>query len=242
VSSPVHGVPPKFTVRNLNFWYGYTQALYDVSLEIRERSVVALIGPAGCGKSTFLRALNGTNLLIDGTYHTGEVLLDGQEIYGGHIDLVDLRRRVGMVAQQSKPFPKSVFDNVVFGPRAAGLSERAKLHAIAECCLRRTALWNEVSDRLHDSALTLSAGQQQRLCIARVLANDPEVLLLDEPASELDPASSARIEDLLFVLKRDYTIVIVTHDMQQAARISDSTAFFCQGHLIAAGPTNRLPR
>ncbi len=230
----------KFAVRRLSFWYGARQALFDVSLAVPERSVVALIGPSGCGKSTFLRALNRMNDLIEGARHTGDVLLDGEEVYGPHLNLVDLRRRVGMVFQKSNPFPKSVFENVVFGPRVAGLNSRARLMEIGERCLRGAALWDEVKDRLHHSALDLSGGQQQRLCIARALATDPEVLLLDEPASALDPASTARIEDLIFELKRDYTIVIVTHNMQQAARVSDLTAFFFQGQLIESGPTEQL--
>jgi phosphate transport system ATP-binding protein len=180
------------------------------------------------------------NDLIEGTRHTGEIILDGEEIHHGHVHLVDLRRRVGMVFQKSNPFPKSVFDNVVFGPRVAGTRNRAVLYEIAERSLKRAALWEEVKDRLNDSALNLSGGQQQRLCIARALATDPEVVLLDEPASALDPASTARIEDLIFELKRDYTIVIVTHNMQQAARISDLTAFFYQGRIIEAGPTGQL--
>jgi phosphate transport system ATP-binding protein len=234
------GVRPKFEVRQLCFWYGAAQALHDVSLVMPERSVVALIGPSGCGKSTFLRTLNRMNDLIEGTRHIGDVTLDGEEIYGRAIGLVDLRRRVGMVFQKSNPFPKSIFENVVFGPRVAGVRNRAQLYEIVERCLRRAALWEEVKDRLSHSALDLSGGQQQRLCIARALATDPEVLLLDEPASALDPASTAHIEDLIFELKRDYTIVIVTHNMQQAARVSDLTAFFYQGRLIEAGPTDQL--
>jgi phosphate transport system ATP-binding protein len=240
-SSPnLQGVRAKFEVRDLSFWYGQTQALYDVNLSIPECSVVALIGPSGCGKSTFLRTLNRMNELIEGTRHVGEIELDGANIHSGQINLVDLRRRVGMVFQKSNPFPKSIFENVVFGPRVAGLRDRARLYEITERCLRRAALWDEVKDRLSDSALNLSGGQQQRLCIARALATDPEVLLLDEPASALDPASTARIEDLIFELKRDYTIVIVTHNMQQAARVSDMTAFFFQGKLIEAGSTEQL--
>jgi phosphate transport system ATP-binding protein len=238
--SDLKDVRPKFEVKALSFWYGTSQALYDVSLTIPECSVAALIGPSGCGKSTFLRTLNRMNDLIEGTRHTGDLLLDGEEIYGGGTDLVDLRRRVGMVFQKSNPFPRSVFENVVFGPRVAGLRHRGKLYEIAERCLKRAALWDEVKDRLNDSAFALSGGQQQRLCIARALATDPEVLLLDEPASALDPASTARIEDLIFELKRDYTIVIVTHNMQQAARVSDLTAFFYQGRLVEAGPTDQL--
>jgi phosphate transport system ATP-binding protein len=230
----------KLEVRHLDFWYGGTQALFDISLVIPNHSVMALIGPSGCGKSTFLRCLNRMNDLIELTRHTGQVLLDGEDIHSRSLDVVELRRRVGMVFQKSNPFPKSIFENVVFGPRVAGLRERARLHALCERSLRRAALWDEVKDRLNDSALQLSGGQAQRLCIARALATDPEVLLLDEPASALDPASTARIEDLIFELKRDYTIVIVTHNMQQAARVSDRTAFFFQGRLIESGPTDQL--
>ncbi len=234
------GVKTKFQIRKLSFWYGAKQALFDVSLDVPECSVMALIGPSGCGKSTFLRSLNRMNDLIEGTRHTGELILDGEDIHGRNVNLVDLRRRVGMVFQKSNPFPKTVLENVVFGPRVAGVRNKARLHEICEHCLRRAALWDEVKDRLDDSALNLSGGQQQRLCIARALATDPEVLLLDEPASALDPASTARIEDLIFELKRDYTIVIVTHNMQQAARVSDRTAFFFQGRLIESGPTDQL--
>jgi len=234
------GVEIKFEVRRLSFWYGATQALFDISLVVPQRAVMALIGPSGCGKSTFLRVLNRMNELIDNTRHVGDVLLDGQEIYSRRFNLADLRRRVGMVFQKSNPFPKTVFENVVYGPRVAGIRDRSYLYALAERCLRQAALWDEVKDRLHDSALDLSGGQQQRLCIARALATDPEVLLMDEPASALDPASTARIEDLIFELKRYYTIVIVTHNMQQAARVSDLTAFFYQGRMIESGPTDRL--
>ncbi len=229
-----------FVVENLSFWYGTTQALFDISLAIPERTVVALIGPSGCGKSTFLRCLNRMNDLIESGRHTGRVCLQGEDIHGPQINLVQLRRRVGMVFQKSNPFPKSVFENVVFGPRVAGIRNRTELYGIAERCLRQAALWDEVKDRLNDSALNLSGGQQQRLCIARAMATDPEVLLLDEPASALDPASTARIEDLIFELKKDYTIVIVTHNMQQAARVSDLTAFFFQGRLIETGATDQI--
>jgi phosphate transport system ATP-binding protein len=234
------GGTPRFIVRNLSFWYGRKQALFDIELTIPERSVVALIGPSGCGKSTFLRALNRMNDLIDETRHTGDILLDGVDVYDPTVNLVELRRRVGMVFQKSNPFPKTIFENVVFGPRVAGVRDRIQLQEICERCLRGAALWEEVKHRLEDSALDLSGGQQQRLCIARALATNPEVLLLDEPASALDPASTARIEDLIFELKRDYTIVIVTHNMQQAARVSDQTAFFFEGRLIEAGPTEIL--
>jgi len=234
------GIKTKFAVRDLKFWYGDKQALFDINLVIPERSVLALVGPSGCGKSTFLRLLNRMNDLIENTRHSGEILLDGQDIYRRGIDLVDLRRRVGMVFQKSNPFPKSIFENVVFGPRVAGIRDKAYLTETVERCLRQAALWEEVKDRLHQSALDLSGGQQQRLCIARALATDPEVLLMDEPASALDPASTARIEDLIFELKRNYTIVIVTHNMQQAARVSNLTAFFFQGILIEVGSTDQM--
>jgi phosphate transport system ATP-binding protein len=234
------GARAKFSVSELSFWYGHKQALFDVSLEIPERSVTALIGPSGCGKSTFIRLLNRMNELIDGTRHTGTVLLDGGDIYSRTTNLVQLRRRVGMVFQKSNPFPKSVFENVAYGPRVAGMNNRAKLTPLVERCLKQAALWEEVKDRMHDSAMNLSGGQQQRLCIARALATDPEVLLMDEPASALDPSSTARIEDLIFELKRDYTIVIVTHNMQQAARVSDKTGFFFQGRLIESGTTDAI--
>jgi phosphate transport system ATP-binding protein len=231
---------PKFAVRNLNFWYGKSQALHNVNMTIPENTVCALIGPSGCGKSTFLRILNRMNDLIEGTRHSGQVELDGKDIYDSSNNLVSLRRRVGMVFQKSNPFPKSIFENVVYGPRVAGLRNKARLYEIAERCLRNSALWDEVKDRLNESALALSGGQQQRLCIARALATDPEILLMDEPCSALDPASTARIEDLIFELKRQYTIVIVTHNMQQAARVSDVTGFFFQGQLIESGPTEQL--
>jgi phosphate transport system ATP-binding protein len=234
------GVPAKISAQGVSFWYGDKQALFDVSLEVPDRSVTALIGPSGCGKSTFLRLLNRMNDLIEGTRHTGSILLDGEEIYSRTINLAGLRRRVGMVFQKSNPFPKSVFENVVFGPRVAGVKDNTRLAEITERCLKRAALWDEVKDRLYDSAINLSGGQQQRLCIARALATDPEVVLMDEPASALDPASTARIEDLIFELKREYTILIVTHNMQQAARVSDKTAFFFQGHLIEHGTTDNI--
>jgi phosphate transport system ATP-binding protein len=234
------GVRSKFSIQGLSFWYGKKQALFDIALDVPERSVIALIGPSGCGKSTFLRLLNRMNDLIDGTHHTGSILLDSQDIYTRSTNLVELRRRVGMVFQKSNPFPKSIFENVVYGPRVAGQNNRAKLAALVERCLKQAALWEEVKDRLHDSAMNLSGGQQQRLCIARALATDPEVLLMDEPASALDPKSTNSIEDLIFELKRDYTIVIVTHNMQQAARVSDRTAFFFQGRVIESGSTDAM--
>ena len=230
----------KVETRDLCFWYGKTQALFDVTTVIPERCVTALIGPSGCGKSTFLRTLNRMNELIDGTRHSGQVLVAGQEIYGRNIDIVGLRKRVGMVFQKSNPFPKSVFENVAFGPRVAGVRNNGRLSDIVERCLKQAALWDELKDRLSDSALNLSGGQQQRLCIARALATEPEVLLMDEPASALDPAATTRIEDLIYELKKNYTIVIVTHNMQQAARISDLTGFFFQGHLVEMGSTDQL--
>jgi phosphate transport system ATP-binding protein len=235
-------VRSKFDVKAVDFWYSGKQALFNISLAIPERSVLALIGPSGCGKSTFLRLLNRMNDLIDGTHYKGTINLDGKNIYQAAYNIVDLRRRVGMVFQKSNPFPKSIYENVVYGPRVAGITDRAKLDYAVERCLKQAALWPEVKDRLHSSALDLSGGQQQRLCIARSLATDPEVLLMDEPASALDPQSTSRIEDLIFELRKDYTIVIVTHNMQQAARVSDSTAFFYEGRLIEAGPTDQIFR
>ena len=236
----VNGHCVKVETRNLCFWYGKTQALFNVSTAIPERCVTALIGPSGCGKSTFLRTLNRMNEMIDGTRHTGEVVLGGQEIYGRAIDVVHLRKRIGMVFQKSNPFPKTVFENVAFGPRVGGVRSSGRLADIVERCLKQAALWDELKNRLHDSAMNLSGGQQQRLCIARALATEPEVLLMDEPASALDPAATARIEDLIYELKKNYTIVIVTHNMQQAARISDRTGFFFQGHLVEMGSTDQL--
>jgi phosphate transport system ATP-binding protein len=230
----------KLEVRRLNFWYGQSHVLHDVSMVIPAQCVTALIGPSGCGKSTFLRTLNRMNDLIEGVRHTGEVYLDGQEIFARSMDVVQVRKRIGMVFQKSNPFPKSIFENVVYGPRIDGERNAQRLMDIAVRCLKRAALWDEVYNRLDESAMGLSGGQQQRLCIARALATDPEVLLMDEPASALDPASTARVEDLIFELKENYTIVIVTHNMQQAARVSDQTAFFFQGHLVEFGPTDRL--
>jgi phosphate transport system ATP-binding protein len=240
VSPDLATAPEKFVIRNVGFWYPGKHALDNITLTIPERSVVAFIGPSGCGKSTLLRLLNRMNDLIDGCRLTGDVLLDGKNVYAADVNLADLRRRVGMVFQKSNPFPKSIYENVAFGPRVAGLRDVGKLDYIVERCLKQAALWSEVKDRLHASALALSGGQQQRLCIARALATDPEVLLMDEPASALDPKSTNAIEDLIFELKRDYTIVIVTHNMQQAARVSDATAFFYEGRLVEAGPTDQI--
>ena len=230
----------KFDVRDLNFFYGAAQALFNVNLSIPQQSVTALIGPSGCGKSTFLRVLTRMNDVIEGTQVAGTVLLEGIDIYGKDVDVVALRKRVGMVFQKSTPFPKSIFDNIAFGPRIAGLKDKRALAEIVESSLTRAALWGEVKDRLQESALALSGGQQQRLCIARALATNPDVLLMDEPASALDPASTSRVEDLIFELKENYTIIIVTHNMQQAARVSDSTAFFFNGKLIEFGNTQKL--
>ncbi len=234
------GGEPKISVSHLNFYYGDKQALADVSLLIPRHCVTALIGPSGCGKSTFLRCLNRMNDLIDETRIEGEILLDGGDIMSPKVDVVELRKRVGMVFQKSNPFPKSIFENVAYGPRVAGTRGKSVLYEIVEKSLIRAALWDEVKDRLNESALQLSGGQQQRLCIARALATNPDVILMDEPASALDPASTSRIEDLIFELRDKYTIVIVTHNMQQAARVSDRTAFFYQGELVEAGLTNEL--
>ncbi len=232
--------PAKIAATGLNFFYGDNQALFDITLSVPEHCVTAFIGPSGCGKSTFLRCMNRMNDMIEGTRLEGEVLLDGASIHGPRVDVVELRKRVGMVFQKSNPFPKSIFENVVYGPRVAGERNKSRLYEICERCLKYAALWEEVKDRLNDSALALSGGQQQRLCIARALATDPQVLLMDEPASALDPASTSRIEDLIFELKDRYTIVIVTHNMQQAARVSDQTAFFFQGRLVEVGETKAL--
>jgi phosphate transport system ATP-binding protein len=234
------GRPAKVRATDVDFFYGPNHALHGITLDVPERCVTALIGPSGCGKSTFLRCLNRMNDMIEGTVLRGEVLLDGEDIYRRGTDVVELRKRVGMVFQKSNPFPKTIFENVAYGPRVAGVKKRAVLEEIVERCLKQSALWEEVQNRLHDSALQLSGGQQQRLCIARALATDPDVLLMDEPASALDPKSTAAIEDLIFELKETYTIVIVTHNMQQAARVSDQTAFFYEGRLIEAGATNEL--
>lgn len=231
---------PKMETRKLDFFYGDVQVLFNINISVPEKSVVALIGPSGCGKSTYLRILNRMNDIIDGTRHTGDVLLEGVDIFDNDIDVVNLRKRVGMVFQKSNPFPKSIFDNIAYGPRIAGQRNKSELKELVERCLKQAALWDEVKDRLNSSALALSGGQQQRLCIARTLATNPDVILMDEPASALDPASTARIEDLIFELKKNYTIVIVTHNMQQAARVSDRTAFFFQGKLIEVGPTQEL--
>ena len=232
--------PGSITARHFSFWYGEKKALHDIDVVIPARSITALIGPSGCGKSTFLRSINRLNDLIPGIRHEGRIELDAADVYEPSIDVVALRQRVGMVFQRWNPFPKSVYENVAYGPRINGVRDRAELDGIVELSLKRAALWEEVRDRLRDSATSLSGGQQQRLCIARALANEPEVLLLDEPASALDPISTQRVEELLYELKQELTVVIVTHNLQQAARISDHTAFFFLGHLVEAGRTDQI--
>jgi len=226
--------------KHVNFFYGETQALFDVSLPIPEKSVTALIGPSGCGKSTFLRCLNRMNDIIPATRLEGDVLLDGVDIYEGDVDVVDLRRRVGMVFQKSNPFPKSIFDNVAYGLRINGTVRRSQIAERVEKSLKEAALWDEVKDRLDGPALGLSGGQQQRLCIARALAIEPEVILMDEPASALDPIATQKVEELIYQLKERYTIAIVTHNMQQAARVSDGTAFFMLGRLVEYDRTDKI--
>jgi len=237
-----HGtVPLAVEARDFSFWYGNNRALNDITLEVPERQVTALIGPSGCGKSTFLRSINRMNDLIPGIRHDGEILIRGESVYREGLDVVNLRKRVGMVFQKSNPFPKSIYDNVAYGARVNGLARgRAELNEIVERSLQSSALWDEVKDRLDRSALGLSGGQQQRLCIARALAVQPEVLLMDEPASALDPIATQKIEELIYQLKDEYTIVIVTHNMQQAARVSDVTAFFYMGGLVEVGSTHQI--
>ena len=231
----------KVRVRDLNFFYGRSQALHNISMDVPERVVMAFIGPSGCGKSTFLRTLNRMNDTIPGTRVEGQVLIDGEDIYAPGEDVVALRRKVGMVFQKSNPFPKSIFDNVAYGLRINRMTEsRSELQDRVEEALRNAAIWNEVKDRLKASALGLSGGQQQRLCIARALAVRPEVVLMDEPASALDPIATQKIEELIVELKKQYTIIIVTHNMQQAARVSDRTAFFWLGKLVEVNDTEKL--
>lgn len=232
--------PVKVSTHSLNLWYGAKQALTNVELDIPKNHVTAFIGPSGCGKSTYLRTLNRMNDTILGCRIEGEVIIDGVNIYDKQLDVVELRKRVGMVFQKSNPFPKSIWENVAYGPKILGENNKNTLNEVVEQSLKHAALWEEVKDRLHNSALGLSGGQQQRLCIARALATGPEVLLMDEPASALDPISTAKIEELIFQLKKDYTIIIVTHNMQQAARVSDVTAFFYMGELIEAGETRDM--
>ena len=231
----------RVAAKNFNFWNGTHSALRNISMDIYEKQVTAIIGPSGCGKSTFLRSLNRMNDVISNVRMEGEILIDEQNILSPEIDVVTLRRNVGMVFQQPNPFPKSIFDNIAYGLRINGIANSSSERSSrVEEALRQAAIWDEVKDRLHKNALSMSGGEQQRLCIARALAVRPEILLMDEPASALDPISTAKIEDLIFRLKKDYTIIIVTHNMQQAARVSDHTAFFLQGELVEYGPTVRI--
>jgi phosphate transport system ATP-binding protein len=230
----------KIKTKDLTLYYGAKMALNSITMEIPEKEVTAFIGPSGCGKSTFLRTLNRMNDLIPGVRITGEVTVDSLNIYDKEIDVVNLRKKVGMVFQKSNPFSKSIFENVAYGPRINGINNKPKLEEIVESSLKKAFIWGEVKDRLNDSAMSLSGGQQQRMCIARTLAVEPEIILMDEPASALDPISTAKIEELIFELKKNYTIVIVTHNMQQAARVSDLTAFFYLGELIEFGKTRKI--
>ena len=229
----------KFTIRNLDLFYGDFRALKQINLSLPAKEIVAFIGPSGCGKSTLLKCLNRMNDLVEGCRITGEVKLDGEDIYG-NMDVNELRKRVGMVFQKPNPFPMSIYDNIAFGPRTHGIRSKARLDEIVEHSLRQAAIWDECKDRLKKSALGMSGGQQQRLCIARAMAVEPEVLLMDEPTSALDPISTSRIEDLVLELKKDYTIIMVTHNMQQAARISDKTAFFLLGEVVEYGETEQM--
>jgi phosphate transport system ATP-binding protein len=231
---------PMVEIEKLNLWYGTKQALRDVSMSVPKHRITAYIGPSGCGKSTLLRCLNRMNDLVDGVRTTGSIRIGGTDIHDPALDVTDLRKRVGMVFQKSNPFPKSIYENVAYGPRILGVRGRTDLEAIVERSLRGAALWDEVNDRLHDSALGLSGGQQQRLCIARAIAVEPDVLLMDEPCSALDPIATAKIEELMLELKNSYTIVIVTHNMQQAARVSDYTGFMLLGELVEFGVTREL--
>ena len=228
------------SVQNLNLWYGSNQALYDVSMELPENQITAFIGPSGCGKSTFLKTLNRMNDLVDGVRIQGKIIYDGQDIYAPQVDTTWLRKEIGMVFQKPNPFPMSIYDNIAYGPRLQGIRAKVKLDEIVETSLRGAAIWDEVKDRLNKSALGLSGGQQQRLCIARALAVEPKVLLMDEPTSALDPISTSNIEELASELKKNYTIIMVTHNMQQAARISDKTAFFLLGKMIEFDSTEQL--
>ncbi len=227
-----------FDVKHLNLFYGEKQALIDLNMQIEKNAITALIGPSGCGKSTFLRCLNRMNDLIDGCRVEGDILLEGQDLYKGNLNVVDLRTRVGMVFQKPNPFPMSIYDNIAYGPRCQGIKDKKVLNQIVEQSLQRSALWDEVKDRLKDSAYGLSGGQQQRLCIARAIAMEPDVILMDEPTSALDPISTNKIEELATELKNDYTIVMVTHNMQQAARVSDYTAFFLLGEMVEFDETS----
>lgn len=229
-----------FHVKDLNLYYGEKHALKDICMDIEKNKVTALIGPSGCGKSTFLRCLNRMNDLIDGCKIEGKIEIDTTDVYGDKLNVVDLRTRVGMVFQKPNPFPMSIFDNITYGPRCQGIKNKKVLSEIVEQSLRKAALWDEVKDRLHDSAFGLSGGQQQRLCIATAIAMEPEVILMDEPTSALDPIATSKIEDLIEELKKDYTIVIVTHSMQQASRVSDRTAFFLMGEVVEYDKTSTI--
>ena len=233
-------MPAILSAHDLNLWYGAHQALHNISIDIPEKSITALIGPSGCGKSTFLKTLNRMNDLVGGVKITGEVTYEGENIYDPSVDVNELRKSIGMVFQKPNPFPMSIYDNIAYGPRTHGIRNKAKLDDIVEKSLRGAALWDEVKDRLKKNALGLSGGQQQRLCIARALAVEPKVLLMDEPTSALDPISTSKIEDLATQLREQYTIVIVTHNMQQAVRISDCTAFFLLGELVEYGQTEQM--
>jgi phosphate transport system ATP-binding protein len=232
--------PVAIEIENVSIAYGDNEAVHDVSMDIAERQVTAFIGPSGCGKTTLLRCLNRMNDLIDSARITGTIRVEGRDIYGPGTDVIDVRRRIGMVFQKSNPFPKSIYENVVYGLRIAGIRDRARLDEACERSLQGAALWNEVKDRLQDSALSLSGGQQQRVCIARAIAVEPEILLMDEPCSALDPIATLKIEELMYQLKERYTIVIVTHNLQQAARVSDRTAFFWLGRLVEYAPTPEM--
>jgi phosphate transport system ATP-binding protein len=227
-------------IQDFGFFYGGKQALFDVNLHIPEKQITALIGPSGCGKTTLLRSINRMNDLIDGVHHTGDITVNERSIYDPHLEVISLRKRIGMVFQKSNPFPKSIYENVVYSLRVAGQNNRSELDEVVERSLKSSALWDEVKDRLRESALGLSGGQMQRLCIARAIANRPEILLMDEPTAALDPIATGKIEELIRELKNEYTIVIVTHNMQQAARVSDSTGFFYLGHLIEYAPTVKI--
>lgn len=239
-AQPAAGRPDFISVKNFDFFYGKKQALFGINMDIPEKQVTAFIGPSGCGKSTLLRNFNRMNELIEGVHHSGEIKLLGQSIYDPKIEVIALRRAIGMVFQKSNPFPKSIYENIVYGLRISGKNERSVLDEAVERSLKGAALWDEVKDRLHESALGLSGGQMQRLCIARAIANRPKVLLMDEPCSALDPIATVKVEELIHELKKDYTIVIVTHNMQQATRCSDLTAFFYLGKLIEFAETQKI--
>ncbi|HET8632841.1 MAG TPA: phosphate ABC transporter ATP-binding protein PstB [Gemmatimonadales bacterium] len=238
--APAEPLNPAIEARGFSFRYGAREILHQLSFPMARHAVTAIIGPSGSGKSTFLRSLNRLNELTPGASHSGDILMDGRSIFGADVDVVALRQRVGMVFQRPNPFPRSIYDNVAYGPTLNALDPRRNIPGLVESCLRKAALWDEVKDRLDEPGTGLSGGQQQRLCLARALANRPDVLLMDEPTSALDPASTRKLEELVFDLKREFTIVIVTHNMQQAARVSDTTAFLDGGHLVEFGPTSRL--